>query len=113
MIRLPLARCFPISLVFVAVAACNKSAPAAARQPAVPVETARSVQISAPVEIIANGVVEPLQSVSVEAQVGGLLTEVAFKEGDAVTRGQLLFRINPHPFQAALRQARAVLARDQ
>ncbi len=95
------------------VGACNKSAPAASRQPAVPVEAARSVQISAPVEITANGVVEPLQSVSVEAQVGGMLTDVAFKEGDAVTRGQLLFRLDPRPFQASLRQAQAVLARDQ
>jgi membrane fusion protein, multidrug efflux system len=95
------------------LAGCNKSAPAAARQPTVPVETARAVKISAPLEIAANGVVEPLQSVSVEAQVGGLLTEVAFKEGDAVSRGQTLFRIDARPFQAALRQARAALARDE
>lgn len=94
-------------------AGCSRSAPAASREPAIPVETARSVTISAPVEIAANGVVEPLQSVSVEAQVGGMLTEVAFKEGDAVSRGQLLFRIDPRPFQAALRQAQAVLARDE
>src|SRR5258708_6392972 len=93
--------------------ACSRSAPAASRQPAIPVETARSVQISAPVEITANGVVDPLQSVSVEAQVGGMLTDVAFKEGDAVTRGQLLFRLDPRPFQASLRQSQAVLARDQ
>lgn len=96
-----------------AAGACNKPAPAASRQPAIPVETARSVRISAPVEITANGVVEPLQSVSVEAQVGGMLTEVAFKEGDAVSRGQLLFRLDQRPFQASLRQAQAVLARDQ
>ena len=100
-------------VAIVAVAGCNKSAPAASRQPAIPVETAHSVQISAPVEITANGVVEPLQSVSVEAQVGGMLTEVAFKEGDAVARGQLLFRLDPRPFQASLRQAQAVLARDE
>jgi multidrug efflux system membrane fusion protein len=93
------------------VASCNK-APAAARQPAAPVEAARAVRISAPVEVIANGVVEPMQTVAVEAQVGGLLTDVAFKEGDAVAKGQVLFRINPHPFQATLRQAQATLARD-
>ena len=102
-----------LAAAVVAVAGCSKSAPAAARQPTIPVETARAEQISAPVEITANGVVEPLQSVSVEAQVGGILTQVAFKEGDAVSRGQLLFRINPHPFEASLRQARAALARDE
>lgn len=100
-------------LASVAVGGCSKNAPAASRQPTIPVETARSVQISAPVEIVANGVVEPLQSVSVEAQVGGMLTDVAFKEGDAVARGQLLFRLDPRPFQASLRQAQAVLARDE
>src|SRR5258708_13043567 len=100
-------------IALAAATACNKSAPAASRRPTIPVETARSVQIAAPVEITANGVVEPLQSVSVQAQVGGMLTEVAFKEGDAVARGQLLFRLDPRPFQASLRQAQAVLARDQ
>ena len=100
-------------LAILVIMGCNKSAPAAGREPTIPVETARSTKIEAPVEITANGVVEPLQSVSVEAQVGGILTEVAFKEGDAVTHGQLLFRINPHPFEATLRQARAALARDE
>lgn len=102
-----------VLVAFAAAAGCGTSAPAASRQPTIPVETARSVQISAPVEIVANGVVEPLQSVSVEAQVGGMLTDVAFKEGDAVARGQLLFRLDPRPFQASLRQAQAVLARDE
>src|SRR4051812_47738299 len=106
-------RATAILLLLAATHACNKSAPAAARQPAVPVEATRVVQIAAPVEIVANGVVEPLQSVSVEAQVGGILTEVAFKEGDAVTRGQVLFRLDPRPFQASLRQAQGVLARDE
>jgi multidrug efflux system membrane fusion protein len=104
----------PIVLLWlVALAGCNKSAPAASRQPTIPVETARAVRISAPVEITANGVVEPLQSVEVEAQIGGILTEVAFKEGDAVSRGQLLFRLDQRPFQASLRQAQAMLTRDQ
>lgn len=103
------------SWMLVAAAAgwgCNKSAPAASRLPAVPVEVARAALISAPVEIGANGVVEPMQSVSIEAQVGGVLQSVAFKEGDAVTKGQVLFRINPHPFEATLRQAQAALQRD-
>jgi multidrug efflux system membrane fusion protein len=79
----------------------------------VPVEVASAVLISAPVELSANGVVEPMQTVSVEAQVGGMLQNVAFREGDAVAKGQLLFRIDPRPFQTALRQAEAALARDE
>jgi multidrug efflux system membrane fusion protein len=65
------------------------------------------------VEISANGIVEPMQTAAIEAQVGGLLTNVAFREGDAVSRGQTLFRIDPRPFQATLRQAQASLARDE
>jgi multidrug efflux system membrane fusion protein len=54
-----------------------------------------------------------MQTVAVEAQVGGMLTQVAFSEGDAVTKGQLLFRLDPRPFETALRQAQAALARDE
>jgi multidrug efflux system membrane fusion protein len=98
----------------VALAACSKGEGASApRSTAVPVEVAPAVQIAAPVEITSNGVVEPMQTVAVEAQVGGMLTEVAFREGDAVSKGQLLFRIDPRPFETALRQAQAALARDE
>jgi multidrug efflux system membrane fusion protein len=70
-------------------------------------------QQAVPVEITTNGTVEPLRTVAIQAQVGGLLTEVAFREGQEVAEGQVLFRIDPRPFQAALAQAEAVLARDQ
>ena len=61
----------------------------------------------------ANGIVEPLQSVAVQSQVGGVLTAVKFKEGDEVQAGQILFEIDPIPYRAALQQAQAVLARDE
>jgi multidrug efflux system membrane fusion protein len=44
--------------------------------------------------------------------VGGILTEVAFHEGQDVAAGQILFRIDPRPLEASLRQAEATLARD-
>jgi multidrug efflux system membrane fusion protein len=93
--------------------ACSKGEGASAHQaPAVPVEVAPAVQISAPLELNANGIVEPMQTVDVQAQVGGILQNVNFREGDAVSRGQVLFRLDPRPFQNALRQAQAALARD-
>ena len=104
-----------LRLVMAAVAtvACSKGEGAETKEaPAVPVEVATATAIAAPLELSANGVVEPMQTVSVEAQVGGLLTNVAFREGDAVTKGQVLFRIDPRPFETALRQAQAALARD-
>lgn len=93
------------------VAACSK--PPEQRTPPVPVQVAPVTQIAAPLTISANGVVEPLQTVAVQAQVGGVLENVGFREGDDVQVGQVLFRIDPRPFDAALRQAQATLARDE
>jgi multidrug efflux system membrane fusion protein len=79
----------------------------------VPVTTARVDQRALPYEITAIGTAEPIQTVAVVAQVGGLLSKVAFKEGDDVKQGQLLFQIDPRPYQATLDQALGILARDQ
>src|SRR2546421_12801565 len=78
----------------------------------VPVTVARAEQRAVPYEIVATGTVEPRQAVAVQSQVTGILTRVAFHEGDDVAAGQLLFQIDPRPFQAALNQAQAALARD-
>jgi multidrug efflux system membrane fusion protein len=80
---------------------------------AVPVAVAKVERTSVPWEIRATGTVEPLQTVSVASQVNGILTEVGFREGDEVKRGQMLFQIDPRPYQAALQQAQAVHAKDQ
>src|SRR6266576_1996797 len=79
----------------------------------VPVTTSRASQRAVPFEIPATGTVEPRQTVSVQSQVTGVLTQVTFHEGDEVATGQVLFQIDPRPFQAALDQAQAMLARDQ
>jgi len=97
--------------VVIALGACSK--PPAQQVPPVPVKLAAATKIAAPLTIEANGVVEPLQTVTVAAQVGGIVDEVEFREGEDVTAGQLLFRLDPRPFEAALRQAEATLARDE
>ncbi|MDQ6831397.1 MAG: efflux RND transporter periplasmic adaptor subunit [Gemmatimonadota bacterium] len=68
---------------------------------------------NAPYVVSANGVVEPMQTVSVTSQAAGILTAVNFHEGDDVQSGQILFRIESRPYQAALSQAEAQLARDK
>lgn len=93
-----------------ALVACKK--PSAPARPPVAVTVATSQRGEAPYLVTANGIVEPLESVSLQAQVGGVLLKVHFKEGDEVQRGQVLFTIDPRPYEAALRQAEAVLARD-
>jgi multidrug efflux system membrane fusion protein len=97
--------------------ACLLLAAACARKgaggpPRVPVTVARAEQRPVPYEIPATGTVEPRQTANVESQVTGVLTRVAFREGDEVAAGQVLFQIDPRPFQAALDQAQAMLARD-
>ena len=101
-----------IAFLIVAAAAAACAKPPAERSAVVPVQLAAVTTIAAPLTIQANGAVEPLQTVAVEAQVGGTLDTVAFNEGDEVEAGQPLFRIDPRPFEAALRQAEAALARD-
>ena len=63
-------------------------------------------QRSVPYEISAIGSVTPIQTVAVRSQVSGTLMRVGFQEGDEVQKGQLLFQIDPRPFQAALDQVR-------
>jgi multidrug efflux system membrane fusion protein len=78
----------------------------------VPVLMAKVQSKSVPVTIPAVGTAEPATTVQIRAQVTGQLSEVHFSEGQDVRKGQLLFVIDPRPFQSALAQAEAVLARD-
>jgi multidrug efflux system membrane fusion protein len=106
-------RIFKLAVVPAAVAAASCSKPPVQQQPIVPVQVVAVTRISAPLTIGANGSVEPLQTVAVQAQTGGTLNQVSFREGDDVTAGQILFRLDPRPFEAALRQAEATLTRDE
>lgn len=100
-----------LALAVVAMAGCSK--PPEQKVPPVPVELAAVSKITAPLTIDANGVVEPAQTVTIQGQVSGTIQEVGFQEGDDVQAGQVLFRLDPRPFEAALRQAEAALARDE
>lgn len=80
--------------------------------PAVPVTAADAVRRDVPVALRSIGSVEALNTVMVRARVGGELTRVAFREGDDVREGQLLFAIDPRPYEAALASAQADSARD-
>lgn len=79
---------------------------------AVPVLVASVIQKNVPLQLAAIGTVEAYATVSVRPQVTGTLTRVHFKEGQDVKKGDLLFTIDPRPFEAALKQAEATLAKD-
>ena len=80
-----------------------------------PVLVARAFTTNVPVQIDPPpvGHVMAYSTVTIRPQIGGILQEVHFKEGQEVKQGDLLFTIDPRPSQAALDSARAALARDQ
>jgi multidrug efflux system membrane fusion protein len=78
----------------------------------VPVVVVTAVQKAVPLQLRAVGNVEAYAIVAVKSQVTGVLNQAHFKEGQDVKKGQLLFTIDPRPFEAALKQAEANLARD-
>ncbi len=98
-------------------AACSPSARAdsarsRAANEAVPVTTDVVTERAMPVELRVVGTVEPCATVAVRALVGGQLTGVHFREGQDVRKDDLLFTIDSRPFEAALHQAEATLAKD-
>ncbi|MBI5099103.1 MAG: efflux RND transporter periplasmic adaptor subunit [Nitrospirae bacterium] len=82
------------------------------KAPPVPVTVATVAGKSVPVQIRAIGNVETYSTVGIKSQVGGVLMRVHFKEGQDVNKGDLLFTIDPRPYDAALKQMEANLAKD-
>jgi membrane fusion protein, multidrug efflux system len=78
----------------------------------IPVMVGSVIQKNVPVQIRVIGTVEAYSVVSVKTVVGGELVRVYFTEGQDVNKGDPLFLIDPRPFEAALKQAEANLARD-
>jgi multidrug efflux system membrane fusion protein len=81
--------------------------------PVVSVTTTKVVQKDITLTTHAIGNVQPTIAVSIKSRVEGQLLSVGFKEGEYVKEGQLIFEIDPHPYQVALDQAKANLARSQ
>lgn len=100
---------FPIALA----AGCGGSKTGSGPPPPVPVRVGDVRRMAVPLEVSAIGHVEPFSTVSVKPRVGGEIREVGFREGDDVKAGALLFVIDPRPFEAALAESRANLARDR
>ncbi len=79
----------------------------------VPVLAKPAARAEVPVYLDAVGTVKPLNTVTVRPQVDGKLTEVNFKEGQDVKKGDVLARIDPTIYQAQLDQASAKKAQDE
>lgn len=83
------------------------------RAPAAPVTAAVVTEADMPVILFAPGTVEPLANVAIKPRVDGQIVEVAFKEGDLVEQGAVLFRLDERMIKAQIGQAEANIARDQ
>lgn len=81
--------------------------------PAVPVSVAVAAEEAVPVLIRVVGTVEPSSTVQIKSQVAGELMSVRFAEGRDVSKGDLLFEIDPRPYRDALAQAEAAVAKDR
>ncbi|PYU96128.1 MAG: efflux transporter periplasmic adaptor subunit [Acidobacteria bacterium] len=99
-----------IAVALLGAAACSK--PTSAARPGDPpdVEVARVEQKDVPIYGEWIGTLDGMVNADVKAQVTGYLLAQAYKEGSFVKDGQVLFEIDPRPFQAALGQAEGQLA---
>lgn len=109
-----------ISLVVIAVAAlgvllglARSSKPAQAAPPVLEVGVVQVEQKNVPIYSEWIGTTEGMVNAELKAQVTGYLLRQDYKEGSFVKKGQLLFEIDPRPFQAALDQANGQVAQYQ
>jgi len=77
------------------------------------VSVTKSTQESVPTEVHVVGTVEASAIVQVKSQIAGKLDSVSFTEGQNVKQGDVLFHIDPRPYEEALRQAEAAVERDK
>lgn len=77
------------------------------------VGTAKAITADLPIQVEALGTVTPAATVTVRPQVSGTITEVLYREGQMVRRGETLAIIDPRPYRAQLLQAQGALIRDK
>jgi membrane fusion protein (multidrug efflux system) len=89
---------------------CGKTTTAAAAPVPPDVEVAAVQQADVPIERVWIGTLDGMVNAAIKAQVSGYLLSQKYSEGSFVHKGQLLFEIDPRPFQAATDQAAGQLA---
>ena len=103
---------FVTALLFVGLLGCSrKSAQAPPDAPEVLVTTVTPRDVPRILERVAT--LDGFINANINAQVQGYIISRDYKEGSVVNKGDLLFQIDPRPFEAALAQAKATLAKDQ
>lgn len=82
-------------------------------RPSTTVGFATATKADVPITLDALGTVTPAATVTVSPQVSGVITQILFKEGQMVSKGQVLAVIDPRPLEMALMQAQGALTRDE
>jgi multidrug efflux system membrane fusion protein len=100
-----------ILAVAILASSCQKKEQIETQHPPAPVTVASAVTQDVPVYIDAIGKIVAREVVSIEPQVSGRVIKIHFTDGADVKKGDLLFTIDPQPFEVNLQQARANLAR--
>ncbi len=101
-----------VSLLLAATAAgCGKKE--APPPPVTEVKAAVVLQKDVPIYVEAIGQTRGSTEIEVRARVEGFVESVDFNEGSLVRKGQLLYRLDPRPFEASLAQAKGTLAEAQ
>ncbi len=99
-------------LILVLFASCSRKAPQAGpAAPEVLVTTVQPRDVPRVLERVAT--LDGFINANINAQVQGYMVSRDYKEGSVVKKGDLLFQIDPRPFEAALAQAKGTLAKDQ
>lgn len=96
----------------VGAAGCSREAGGKQSAPATPVLAGVAVKQTVPVEIKAIGTATPFSAITVRSKVAGEITQVYFKEGQDIKKGDPMFNIDCRDLVATLRQAEANLAKD-
>src|SRR5499433_287649 len=87
----------------------NKAAQQGFERPPAPVTVTTAVMQDVPIYLDAIGKTVPREVVSIQPQVSGRITKIHFTDGADVTTGQILFTIDPRPYEAQLNSAEANL----
>jgi membrane fusion protein (multidrug efflux system) len=105
------ASCALLMLVLFTAGCSRKAAPAGPAAPEVLVTTVTPRDVPRVLERVAT--LDGFVNANINAQVQGYIISRDYQEGSAVKKGDLLFQIDPRPFEAALAQSKATLAKDQ
>lgn len=90
------------------LASCSKT-PAPATPPSFPVKTAKAIQKETPIFIETLGHVDSITSIDIRSRIEGELIGVHFKQGQEVKKDDLLFTVDPRPYEAVMKGVKATL----